>query len=170
MDEREFDDFYTASFQRIVGQLYAMIGDRDEAQECVQEAFVRAWAHRRKLDKAAYPEAWVRTTAYRLAVSRWRRTVRGRRPVDRAVGAATETAPPSLSHVALVEALKQLPEAQRQALVLHHIADLPVQAVAREVGVPEGTIKARLSRGRAALATLLADDAPGGYQEGATHA
>lgn len=168
MDEREFDDFYTASFQRVTGQVYAMIGDRDEAQECVQEAFVRAWAHRRKLERAEHPEAWVRTTAYRLAVSRWRRTTRGRRPADRALGAPTETAAPSEAHVALVAALRQLPEAQRQALVLHHIADLPVHAVAREVGVPEGTIKARLSRGRAALATLLSDD--NGHPEGATHA
>ena len=164
MDEREFDDFYTASFQRITGQVYAMIGNRDEAQECVQEAFVRAWAHRRKLERSEHPEAWVRTTAYRLAVSRWRRTVRGRRPTDRAVGPTLETAAPSEAHVALVAALKQLPEAQRQALVLHHIADLPVHDVAREVGVPEGTIKARLSRGRAALATLLADE------EGISHA
>ncbi len=167
MDEREFDEFYTASFQRVTGQVYAMIGDRDEAQECVQEAFVRAWAHRRKLEKAEHPEAWVRTTAYRLAVSRWRRTTLGRRPVDRAVGAATSAAAPSETHVALVAALRQLPRAQRQALVLHHIADLPVHSVAREVGVPEGTIKARLSRGRTALAALLTDDA--GPQEGASH-
>ena len=169
MDEREFDDFYNASFARITGQVYAMIGSRDEAEECVQEAFVRAWAHRRKLDRAEYPEAWVRTTAYRLAVSRWRRTTRGRRPADRALGAATETAAPSETHVALVAALKQLPQAQRQALVLHHLADLPVHQVAREVGVPEGTIKARLSRGRAALAALLTDDTNGGLQEGASH-
>ena len=164
MDEREFDDFYAASFQRITGQVYAMIGSRDEAQECVQEAFVRAWAHRKRLERAEHPEAWVRTTAYRLAVSRWRRTVRGRRPADRALGSALEAAPPSEAHVALVAALRQLPEAQRQALVLHHIADLPVHDVAREVGVPEGTIKARLSRGRAALAALLADE------EGLSHA
>ena len=164
MDEREFDDFYAASFQRITGQIYAMIGNRDEAQECVQEAFARAWAHRRKIDKAEHPEAWVRTTAYRIAVSRWRRTTRGRKPADRAVSAPVETGPPSVHHVALVAALKQLPEAQRQALVLHHIADLPVHDVAREVGVPEGTIKARLSRGRAALALLLADE------EGLSHA
>lgn len=164
MDEREFDDFYTASFQRITGQIYAMIGNRDEAQECVQEAFARAWAHRRKLDRAEHPEAWVRTTAYRIAVSRWRRTTRGRRPADRALSTPLETAAPTVHHVALVDALKQLPEAQRQALVLHHIADLPVHDVAREVGVPEGTIKARLSRGRAALATLLADE------EGLSHA
>lgn len=164
MDEREFDDFYTASFQRVTAQVYAMIGNRDEAQECVQEAFARAWAHRRKLDRAEHPEAWVRTTAYRLAVSRWRRTVRSRRPIDRAVGTPTVSDAPSEAHVALVAALKRLPEAQRQALVLHHIADLSVHDVAREVGVPEGTVKARLSRGRAALAALLADE------EGLSHA
>lgn len=158
MDEAEFDDFYTASFARVTGQVYAMIGDRDEAQECVQEAFARAWSHRRKLDRTEHPEAWVRTTAYRLAVSRWRRTVRGRRPVDRAVGLPTSAAAPSEAHVAVVAALKQLPETQRRALVLHHIADLPVAQVAREVGAPEGTVKAWLSRGRTALALLLQEE------------
>jgi RNA polymerase sigma-70 factor (ECF subfamily) len=169
VDEQEFDDFYTASFRRLTGQVYAMIGNLDEAQECVQEAFVRAWAHRRKLERADYPEAWVRTTAYRLAVSRWRRTTRARRPADRAVSLPTEAPPVDESHVALVAALRQLPEAQRQALVLHHIADLPVHAVAQEVGVPEGTIKARLSRGRAALAVLLTDQ-PTDLGGGVSHA
>lgn len=170
MEEREFDDFYAASFQRITGQVYAMIGNRDEAQECVQEAFVRAWAHRKKLDSVDHPDAWVRTTAYRLAVSRWRRTVRSRRPSDRAVTKTSQGAAPSENHVALVAALKKLPEAQRQALVLHHIADLPVHEVARELGVPQGTIKARLSRGRAALAALLTDDPTAELQEGASRA
>ena len=170
MEEREFDDFYAASFQKITGQVYAMIGNRDEAQECVQEAFVRAWAHRKKLDSMDHPEAWVRTTAYRLAVSRWRRTMRSRRPADRAVARVSQVAAPSESHVALVAALRKLPEAQRQALVLHHIADLPVHEVARELGVPQGTIKARLSRGRAALAALLTDDTTSGLQEGVSRA
>src|SRR4051794_38150339 len=165
MDEAEFDDFYTSSFQRVTAAVYAMIGDRDEAQECVQEAFARAWSHRRRLDRAEHPEAWVRTVAYRLAVSRWRRTMRGRRAPDRALSSSGTSAPPSDDHVAVVEALKRLPEAQRRVLVLHHIADLPVHEVAREVGAPEGTVKARLSRGRAALAALLAEPA-----EGATHA
>ena len=163
MDEQSFDEFYAASFQRLVGQLYALTGDRDEAQDCVQEAFVRAWAHRRKLDRAGHPEAWVRTTAYRLAVSRWRRTTRGRRPADRSLAAPVTSPPPDESYVALVAALRQLPEPQRQALVLHHVCDLPVLDVARETGVPEGTVKARLSRGRIALAALLSPE------EGASH-
>ena len=165
----EFDEFYLASFGRLVGHLQAMIGNRDEAQDCVQEAFVRAWSHRRTLERSRSPEAWVRTTAYRLAVSRWRRTTRGRRPLDRAVALPTETPAVDETHVALVEALKQLPEAQRQALVLHHIADLPVHAIAREVGVAEGTIKARLSRGRTALAALLTDQ-PTDLEGGVSHA
>ncbi|WP_141012621.1 RNA polymerase sigma factor [Nocardioides sambongensis] len=167
MEADEFDDFYTTSFRRVTSQVYAMIGDLDEATECVQEAFARAWAHRRKLDRSGHPEAWVRTTAYRLAVSRWRRKKVAARPADRAVGAPVQVPALDESHVALVAALRQLPEAQRQALVLHHIADLPVHQVAAEVGVPEGTIKARLSRGRTALASLLSDE-PGGLAGGGT--
>lgn len=161
MDEAEFDEFYTASFRRLTAQVYAMVGDLEEATDCVQEAFVRAWQHRRKLARSGHPEAWVRTTAYRLAVTRWRRTTRGRRDPDRALVVPTQAPAPDESHVALVDALRQLPEAQRQAIVLHHIADLPVQAVAAETGVPEGTVKARLSRGRAALAALLTDETGG---------
>jgi RNA polymerase sigma-70 factor (ECF subfamily) len=168
MDAEEFDTFYSGSFRRLVAQVYAMIGDADEAQECVQEAFVRAWSHRRQLKRDLAPEAWVRTTAYRLAVSRWRRAVRARRAPDRALQPMSAVPAPSTDVAALVTALRSLPEPQRQALVLHHLCDLPVSAVAREAGVPEGTVKARLSRGRAALTALL-DDEPPGLAEGATH-
>ena len=168
MDEQEFDELYHASFRRLTAQLYAVIGDRDEAADCVQEAFVRAWAHRRSLRRSEHPEAWVRTTAYRLAVSRWRRAVRGRREPDRAVGRPATAAGPNEVRVAVLAALRRLPAPQRQALVLHHLADLPVHEVAAELGVAEGTVKARLSRGRAALAALLADDTEPGRQ-GGTH-
>lgn len=86
MDEDEFDALYNASYRRVCAQVYAMIGDVDEATECVQEAFARAWAHRRKMSSVDYPEAWVRTTAYRLAVGRWRRKKYASRAADRAVG------------------------------------------------------------------------------------
>ena len=63
MEREEFAEFYAASFQRLVGQLYAMTGDQCEAQDAVQEAFVRAWARRGNIDRDGAPEAWVRVTA-----------------------------------------------------------------------------------------------------------
>lgn len=154
MDEEEFDAFYRASYSRIVGQIYAMCGDLAEAQDAVQEAFVRAWDHRRKLDRDRAPEAWVRTTAYRISVSSWRKISRGRRQPDRALE-HHRSAEPGPDQLIINDALAKLPEAQRRAIVLHHLCDMSVADVAREVGAPTGTVKARLARGRETLARLL---------------
>ncbi|WBB63476.1 SigE family RNA polymerase sigma factor [Streptomyces sp. WMMC500] len=156
MDEQTFDAFYAASVGRLIGQLYAMTGDRAEAQDVVQEAFVRAWEHRAQLDKDGAPEAWVRTVAWRLAVSRWRR-VRTALTFARRQGPPADVPPPDTHHVLLVQALRQIPAAQRRAIVLHHLCDLEVKQVAVETNCAVGTVKARLSRGRAALARILAD-------------
>lgn len=156
MDVEEFDAYYAASFHRLVGQLSVMLGDRDEAADCVQEAFVRAWDHRRRLEER--PDAWMRTTAYRIGVSRWRRRRVARRAPDRALQPATVGAPPEPHHVALMAALRTLPEPTRRVIVLHHLCDLSVEQVAHEIGAPTGTVKSRLTRGRAALAQLLSDD------------
>lgn len=158
MDESTFDEFYAGAVRRVTAHVYALTGDWEEAQDCTQEAFARAWSHRGRLDRAQQPEAWVRTTAHRLAISRWRRLVRGRRPADRAMSGPVQAAAPGTEHVELVRALTRLPAPQREALVLHHLVDLSVADIAAQTGVPEGTVKARLSRGRAALAGLLADD------------
>ena len=58
----------------------------------------------------------------------------------------------------MIEALRRLPEAQREAVALHHLADLPVAEIAELLGVPEGTVKSRLMRGREALAALLSEE------------
>ena len=157
MDEEAFDAFYRASFTRLVSQIYAMCGNLAEAQDCVQEAFIRAWDKRKQLDEQQSPEAWVRTVAHRLAVSRWRRTVKALRPPDRAREPAMPREPDP-TRVALVRALAQLPENQRHAIVCFHLCDMSVADIAAEVGAPIGTIKARLSRARTTLATLLSDD------------
>lgn len=156
MDEAGFDAFYNASFSKLVRQIYAVCGNLAEAQDCVQEAFVRAWDRRRQLDEARSPEAWVRTVAHRLAISRWRKARRAFRQPDRAVETWV-TPEPTPEKVALQRALAELPTEQRRVLVLHYLVDLPVADIADEVGAPVGTIKARLSRGRKALAALLDD-------------
>jgi RNA polymerase sigma-70 factor (ECF subfamily) len=150
----EFTDFYAAAFGRLVGQLYAMTGDRTEAQDAVQEAFVRAWSHRGKLDSLGSPEAWVRTTAWHIAVSRWHRARLGRRLL-RAQPQPLPAQGPGPDRVALINALRKLPAEQRRTIVLYHLCDLTVGQIAAETGVAAGTVKARLARGRAALAPYL---------------
>jgi RNA polymerase sigma-70 factor (ECF subfamily) len=153
-DETSFDAFYRASRQRLFVTLYALTGDRAEAQDTVQEAYARAWQRWSTVGDYRDPEAWVRTVARRIAVSRWRRT-RNRLLAHRRVGEPPALPAPGPDSVALVAALGRIPVAQRTAIVLHHLLGLPVAEVAAETGVPEGTVKARLSRGRRALAEQL---------------
>ena len=153
----DFDLIYAANAPRLVGQLYLMIGDLAEAQDCVQEAFAKAWLRWDSLtDGRGDPAGWVKTTAYRMAVSHWRHWKAGVKAL-RKHGAPLDAPEPSPDAVALRDALAQLPKSQRVALVLHHLNDMRVEDVARELRVAPGTVKARLSRGRAALAVLLAD-------------
>jgi RNA polymerase sigma-70 factor, ECF subfamily len=154
----EFTDFYAASFRRLVGQLYAMTGNHAEAQDAVQEAFIRAWAHRRRLERSGAPEAWVRATAWHIAVSGWHRTRRGR-VLMRAHPQAETTDGPTPDRVALIDALRKVPPEQRRALVLYYMCDQSVAQIAAETAVAAGTVKARLARGRAALAPHLRDTA-----------
>jgi RNA polymerase sigma-70 factor (ECF subfamily) len=57
----------------------------------------------------------------------------------------------------LAQALGTLPVRQRQVIVLHHLADLPIEEVARTLAIRDGTVKSLLARGRRALAAKLAD-------------
>jgi RNA polymerase sigma-70 factor (ECF subfamily) len=158
VDREEFTSFYAASFPRLVGQLYVMTGDRAEAQDAVQEAFVRAWAHRDEIDTGRGPEGWVRVTAWRIAASRWRRAQEGVRLMLLAAR-PERTAGPGPDRVAFIEALRKVPAEQRRALVLYHLADLTVDQIAAETGVSPGTVKARLARGRVAMTPYLRESA-----------
>ncbi len=152
--QEDFAAFYDATWRRTVACAYAVLGDLGAAEEAAQEAYTKAWPRWSTISSYDDPGAWVRQVATRQAISGWRRrrTARkhltGARPPDSAPA-------PDENTLALVAALKQLPEAQRRALVLHHLAGFSVADIAASERCPEGTVKARLSRGRAALVPLL---------------
>ncbi|MGK5442183.1 RNA polymerase sigma factor [Micromonospora sp. URMC 105] len=150
-----FDDFYRGSRQRLLGYVYVLTGDLTEAQDAVQEAYIRAWQRWSTVGGYDDPEAWVRVVAARIAVSRWR-SLRSRARAYLRHGTVETTPAPGTDTVEVVAALRQLPEEQRVALALYYLLGMPVAEVARETDAPVGTVKARLSRGRAALARLLA--------------
>lgn len=149
---------FDASYRRLVGQLYGVCGDLAEAEDVVAEAFARAVSRRRAFERMDNPEAWLRTVAVNVARTRHRRRQLGERLLRRTHPPDDAHRPPlSDDRMALVAALRALPAAQRETLALHYLADMPVTDVAATLGVPVGTVKARLSRGRAALATALGD-------------
>ena len=154
MDDGRLREVYAASYARLVGQLTGVTGDPTEAEDVVMEAFARASSHLRTFNEADNPEAWLRTVAVNVARSRWRRMLRRSHLLPQ-LGTPTAYADLADDRVALMTALRRLPLAQREAIALHHLADLPVAEVALTLDVPEGTVKARLSRGRAVLAVLL---------------
>ena len=157
-DEGEFEDFYGAVFDRLVGQLYLVTGNLQDAEDVVQEALTRAAVRWSRLRRYSVPEAWVRRVAMNLASDSFRR-IRRRLAVAVRLRAELESRQPEPAELSgLTEALGALPMAQRKAVVLHHLLDLPVDQVAVELGVPVGTVKSRLARARGALAARLAPE------------
>ena len=150
-----FDEFYRGSRQRLLGFVFVLTGNLAEAQDAVQEAYIRAWQRWSTVRRYDDPESWVRVVASRIAVSRWR-SLRSRARAYLRHGAEESVPAPSTDTVEVVAALRRLPEEQRVTLALYYLLGMPVAEVARETDAPVGTVKARLSRGRAALAELLA--------------
>ncbi|TDC67333.1 SigE family RNA polymerase sigma factor [Micromonospora sp. KC207] len=154
-DAEGFDEFYRGSRQRLLGFVYMITGNLAEAQDAVQEAYIRAWQRWPTVRGYDDPEGWLRVVASRIAVSRWR-SMRSRARAYLRHGAPESVPAPSTATLEVVAALRRLPEAQRTAIALHYLLGMPVAEVARETAAPVGTVKARLSRGRAVLAGLLA--------------
>jgi RNA polymerase sigma-70 factor (ECF subfamily) len=155
-DTEGFEEFYTATVGRLLGAMYPVTGDLHEAEEIVQEAFARASTRWSRLRDYDVPEAWVRRVAMNLAADRGRRLQRQARALLR-TGPPPSVPPASVEAMALAEALRTLPMRQRQAIVLYHLIDLPVEEVAATLGTRSGTVKSLLARGRRTLATRLAD-------------
>jgi len=147
-------EVFDASYRRLVVQMYGVVGNAGEAEDLVQEAFVRASASGGRFLKVDNPEAWLRRTAVNLHRSRWRK-LRNFSKIRPQLETSRRDLPHLDEHLIVVDALRRVPEQQREVLALHYLADLPVLEIATTLGVPEGTVKSRLMRGREALAALL---------------
>jgi RNA polymerase sigma-70 factor, ECF subfamily len=148
----DFAEFYAATFRGLCMQLYAYTGDLASAQDVVQEAFCRALPRWSALSKYDDPAAWVRKVAWNLATSRWRQ-LRHLAGLTHLPDEPIEA--PKVERVDLMNALATLPARQRQAVVLHYLADTSIAEISAITGTSEGTIKSWLHRARASLADQL---------------
>jgi RNA polymerase sigma-70 factor, ECF subfamily len=154
--EADFEALYQANYGSVLTAVYALTGDLAEAQDMTQDAFCKAWQRWDQVTEYDNPVAWVRRVALNLAVSGHRR----RRVAARFWRIERLESVPGAdpAHVAVVTALRGLPDTQRRAIVMYHLLDLPVEEVAGELGAPLGTVKSWLHRGRIALAAQLTID------------
>jgi RNA polymerase sigma-70 factor (ECF subfamily) len=145
-----FDEFYRATYSRVVAELILLTGSRADAEDLAQEAFSRALARWESISRYDEPTAWVRRVSYNLAVSRWRSA---RRLLVLRPRLATEpTRPgPDADWLDLRDLLMALPVKQRQALLLTAVSGMTPEAAAREMGVPAATVRSWLHRARHAV-------------------
>jgi DNA-directed RNA polymerase specialized sigma24 family protein len=147
----DFDAFYHATRRPLLHQTYALSGNAEHAVTAVEHAFAQAWSEWRKVRRLPDPVSWVRSEAWRVAGSplpRRRWGLRGFRRTDR----RRFVMPAESAHAADLQALRDLPDGQRRAVVLHHLAELPVDRIALESGISEASAAFLLAQGEQAWA------------------
>lgn len=151
--EESFRSFFRDERDGLLQLCWAVTLDRELARDIAQEAMARAWSAWPDLSlEGSRPAAWCRTVALNLVRSHWRR-VRTERDSPLAQVAPVEL---DVVDLDLIQALAELSDRQREAVVLHHLVDLPVHEVATAMGIGESSVKEHLQRGRARLVRRLA--------------
>ena len=153
----EFELFFHAYAHRLVAEAFLLTGNRQDAQDLVQEVFVRVWQHWPIVAEHDHPEAWGRRVMRNLAANRWRRSLLEQRHRQMAVPEHGQA--PDADHLDIVKALQQLSGRPRQAMILHAVVGLSVEEIAGELRVPAGTVRSWLHRSRRVVATHLGMDA-----------
>ena len=144
----------------------ALAGNRDDADDLVQDTLERAWARAGLWRNVADMRAWLFGIMHNLHVDALRR---GRLAVVALDDGAPDAVapPPQAARAAVLDlqaALERLASEQREVLLLVALEDMAYADVARTLGIPLGTVMSRLSRGRERLRLLLdgAPSVPGG--------
>lgn len=158
---------FRALSDRHLGRLFAlacrMLGEPSEAEDVVQECFLKAWRQAGRWKPNATVATWLHRIAYNLCVDK----LRARRPTVpiEPLDPASEDVPADQriqdSHVTrrLDRALAELPERQRGAIVLVHYQELPAREAASIMDISVEALESLLSRARRALRAALIEEA-----------
>ena len=157
-DREDFDQLYRENYSRLLRTLYAITGDASAAEDCVQEAFVKAWRAWPKFRPEAAPEAWLHQIAVNTAISYRRRSrLRTVGEILRRIGrpVAGEDPAHAATQAEIVRAISSLPPRVAADFVLRYHHGYNNREIARLEGVSERTVGARLAQARDELARRL---------------
>jgi RNA polymerase sigma-70 factor (ECF subfamily) len=157
--ELTFEDLFAAEHRRLFRALFLMTGSTEDAEELMQDAFLRVWERWDRVGRMDNPGGYLCRIAVNGARSRTRRLkLLAKRSI--APGTVQDAFAAADLRDELVRALAGLTLRQRTALVLTDLMDMPADESARLLGVKAPTVRSLASQARAALKlTLEADDA-----------
>jgi RNA polymerase sigma-70 factor (ECF subfamily) len=174
-DGAAWEELARSQHRRIYGICYRFIGSASEAEDLTQDVFIKVFRNIENFDPAKGGfNTWLTTLTRNMLVDNYRRA-----RMDRVTDSLDETAsgeedgPSKLDRLAdtgrnqeqqlagmelraqIQEALKQVSPELREAVILRDLEDMDYKDIAEVLGVPQGTVKSRISRGRSELAKLL---------------
>jgi RNA polymerase sigma-70 factor (ECF subfamily) len=141
----------------LINLAYRFCGDRGRAEDLAQEAFIRIYRGLKSWRQDSMFSTWLYAVAantYRSELKRIPATT----PLDDILAIAAAVAEPEYDvdrHEAVRQAVRALPARYRDAIVLFYFHEMDISAAAQSLGLPEGTVKARLFRGRKILERKL---------------
>ncbi|MBE0645092.1 MAG: sigma-70 family RNA polymerase sigma factor [Bacteroidetes bacterium] len=156
----------------LMNYIFRFTGNNEDAADILQDTFIRVYRKKHLYRTIARVSTWIYTIAGNLAKSELRR---GHRkyltPIDRKKNDDEEYSIPlidndplpdrsadsSIVYDRIQEALLELPDVFREAVILRDVQELSYEEIAEIVGMPIGTVKSRISRGRLQLQELLKD-------------
>ena len=178
-DQLAWERIVRQYWRKVFNVAYKFVGKHDEAEDLTQDIFLKIFKSLDTFDRRANFQTWLISISRNLCIDHYRSVRKERETMARDVD-ASELSPVSrergpegqLEQVKLKQliqtALGELPAALRQAVVLRDLQELSYQEIADQLGLPEGTVKSRINRGRLELARQLrhlkhhrAPDVPG---------
>lgn len=167
-----FDILVSRYRDPLMSYIYRFLGDMKEGEDLLQETFLRVYRNRHSYRRIAKFSTWLYTIAGNLARSEYRKRKRrrlysiqsiNREAEEYEVEIPDETFSPdrhtesTIQDKYIQEALNQIPEEFREVVVLRDVQQLAYEEIAQITGLPMGTVKSRINRGRTKLQLLLKD-------------
>lgn len=171
-EERAFEELVSRYQGRLLSFVYRTIGDRDRAEDLVQEVFIRVYRHIGRFDRSKKFSTWIYTIASNLAKNELRNRSRNPLVLFQAIRAKFEdedrplqfedhhTRPDDLYRKrylreAVEKSVDKLPLHHREVFVLRELEGKSYEEIAEITGVNLGTVKSRLNRARNAFAEIV---------------
>jgi RNA polymerase sigma-70 factor (ECF subfamily) len=162
-DQSAWDLIVRHHWRKVFNVAYRFVGKHDEAEDLAQEIFIKVFKSLSTFDRRANFQTWLISISRNLCIDHYRSVRKERETFDRGVDARNLS---PVSHdpgpiaaleqrdrVALLrQALGELPEALRTAVLMRDIQEMSYQEIADTLRLPEGTVKSRINRGRTELA------------------